>query len=143
MQKEESKIGRVNIGVYIRYFKSIGMMACAITILTNITNQVFSIWSNVWLSEWSEDERSQERHLRDLYVGIYGLLGILQGISVFAIAIALAFGCIYASRDIHNNLLNQTLRLPMSFFDTTPLGRIVNKYTHTAFLITSSMLICH
>lgn len=114
--------------MYIRYFKSIGMMACAITIITSISNQVFSIWSNIWLADWSVDKNSNEPHVRDLYLGVYGVMGVLQAISVFGTAIAIAFGCIYASRDIHTNLLKQTLRLPMSFFDTTPLGRIINKY---------------
>lgn len=42
--------------------------------------------------------------------------------------LALIYGCLNASRDIHNNLLDQTLRLPISFFETTPQGRILNKY---------------
>lgn len=36
-------------------------------------------------------------------------------------------GCLYAARDIHNNVLRQTLKLPMSFFETNPQGRIVNR----------------
>lgn len=127
MQKEESRIGRVDIGVYIRYFKSIGMVACVITIVSSISNQVFSIWSNIWLADWAADDNSHEAYLRDLYLGVYGAMGVMQTLSVLGTSLALAIGCIYASRDIHNNLLKQTLRLPMSFFDTTPLGRIINK----------------
>lgn len=41
----------------------------------------------------------------------------------------MAIGCLYAARNLHNNLLIRTLRLPMAFFDTTPLGRIVNRFS--------------
>lgn len=48
---------------------------------------------------------------------------------MFATSIAMAVGCVYAARNLHNNLLHQTMRLPMAFFDTTPLGRIVNRFS--------------
>lgn len=41
----------------------------------------------------------------------------------------MGFGCLYAARDSHNKLLKHSLRLPMSFFDTTPLGRVMNRFS--------------
>lgn len=41
----------------------------------------------------------------------------------------MAVGCVYAAKHLHNNLLHQTMRLPMAFFDTTPLGRIMNRFS--------------
>ena len=43
-------------------------------------------------------------------------------------AFAVAFGCFRASKVLHERILRAVMRAPMSFFDTTPLGRIMNRY---------------
>lgn len=49
--------------------------------------QGFSIGSNIWLSDWSNDNTiyvngTQDAGKRDMYLGVYGALGIGQGKSV-------------------------------------------------------------
>lgn len=41
---------------------------------------------------------------------------------------ALAFGAVMASKGMHLAMLARVVRAPMSFFDTTPTGRIVNRF---------------
>ena len=48
---------------------------------------------------------------------------VLLAIGVFGMSFGIAYGCVYASRILHNQLLSKILRAPMSFYDTTPLGR--------------------
>ena len=49
--------------------------------------------------------------------------------AVFGQSFALAFGTIHASQILHNKLLKSILHAPMLFFDTTPLGRIMNRFS--------------
>ena len=53
---------------------------------------------------------------------------------IFA-SFCLAMAGIFASRLIHNQLLVNILRLPMSFFDTTPSGRILNRFSKDIYTI--------
>ncbi|NXN81031.1 MRP2 protein, partial [Bombycilla garrulus] len=46
-----------------------------------------------------------------------------------------ARGSRHASRIMHEQLLTNILRAPMSFFDTTPIGRIVNRFAKDIFTI--------
>ena len=39
----------------------------------------------------------------------------------------IAYGCVYASRLLHTDLLSKILRAPMAFFDTTPLGKFITE----------------
>ena len=54
---------------------------------------------------------------------------MLQGVSVIFAGISMALAGYLGSRGLHKKLLSNILRSPMSFFDTTPLGRILNRFS--------------
>ena len=66
---------------------------------------------------------------RSEYLGVYGLFGLGQFIFTILGSFSLATGGIFASRLIHKRLIVNILRLPMSFFDTTPSGQILNRFS--------------
>ena len=52
--------------------------------------------------------------------------------AVIFVAIALwgvSYGFIKAGRTLHNSMLRRLMHSPMSYFDTTPLGRILNRFS--------------
>lgn len=77
--KEEAAVGSVGIGVYVRYFKSIGWLYATLCLVLGIVYQGLQVFSNTWLSEWSGRPDADEPYVRDLYLGVYGGLGIAQG----------------------------------------------------------------
>ena len=50
------------------------------------------------------------------------------GIFVLIANLWSVYGSVHAANILHKQLLNNILRVPMSFFDTTPIGRIVNRF---------------
>lgn len=64
--------------MYLRYVKSIGLLFSAITLVGTAGHQAFSVYSNTWLSEWADRPDSGVPSTRDLYLGVYGALGIAQ-----------------------------------------------------------------
>ena len=92
------------------------------------------IGSQMWLAKWSSGTNISESK-RDMYLGIYGAIGTGQGLCVLVELFLLTYGCITASQVLHDSLLQNILRCPMSFFETTPIGRIVNRFSKDINLI--------
>ena len=106
--------------------------------LFGLLQEALLIASRFWLAEWSTHVNVTDTQ-RDRYVSIYGVLGIAQSIVVLLMMYSIAFGAIGASRRLHNLLLTTILKCPMSFFETTPMGRIVNRFVKDINIIDDSI----
>lgn len=51
----------------------------------------------------------------------------------------LAMGNIGAAKKLHHNLLTNKLHTPQSFFDTTPIGRIINRFSKDIYVIDEAL----
>ncbi|XP_076266255.1 multidrug resistance-associated protein 1-like isoform X2 [Rhynchophorus ferrugineus] len=132
---EKSETGSVSWNVYKHYLGSIGVLVVICTVILNMCFQAFSIGSNVWLGIWADDSTifqndTVDTAKRDLYLGVYGALGIGQVVVIFFAALALFVGALNAAKKQHFTLLNNILRAPGPlFFDVTPVGRILNRFS--------------
>ncbi|XP_058980628.1 multidrug resistance-associated protein 1 isoform X6 [Musca domestica] len=129
IETEKSQTGGVEFAVYKHYIKSVGIFLSMATLILNFVFQAFQIGSNLWLTKWSNDKNvANDTGLRDMYLGVYGAFGFGQVIIHFVFSLTLALGCIHCSKILHQELINNVVRWPMEMFDTTPLGRIVNRF---------------
>ena len=64
-----------------------------------------------------------------LHIGVYSALSIGEAIVMSVRDLIFFLRCALASKLIHNALLDGVLKSPMSFFDTNPLGRIINRFS--------------
>lgn len=61
------------------------------------------------------------------------------GIAVFGYSMIVSIGGILASQYLHHNLLHNVLRSPMSFFERTPSGNLVNRFSKEIDTIDSTI----
>ncbi|KRX46631.1 Multidrug resistance-associated protein 1 [Trichinella murrelli] len=129
IQEEEAAVGNIKAKVYLDYVKAIGFFSTFVITMLYITSNGFSVGASFWLADWSYDANryANETTSTDVRLGIYASLGVLQGIFILLATTLLSYSMVLASRDIHESLLNNLLRSPMSFYDVTPLGRILNR----------------
>lgn len=128
---ETAETGKVKWTIYLQYMKAISIIPLVIILVAYISWQGFSVGANVWLSEWGNDKHlngSEGIEQRNFRLGVYGVLGLGDGLCVFIGTFAIAHGTLLAANVLHDSLLLNVLKSPMSFFDTTPIGRIVNRF---------------
>ena len=54
-------------------------------------------------------------------------------------AFTLALGKIQAARKLHQGLLDNKFHTPQAFFDTTPIGRIINRFSKDIYVIDEAL----
>ena len=110
-----------------------------------VLNSASQMGVSFWLSDWSTnyDTKMSEKLMR---FGVYVALGFSQckfmknleeklrliffkGLFVLIADIIFVGMFTRASLHFHNSLLESILRTKMQFFDTTPVGRIINRFS--------------
>uniref|UniRef100_A0A673W799 Canalicular multispecific organic anion transporter 2-like n=1 Tax=Salmo trutta TaxID=8032 RepID=A0A673W799_SALTR len=99
-----------------------------------------AIGANIWLSQWTNDAaQNMTQENVSMRVGVYAALGITQGILVMVSSFTLAMGNIGAARKLHYALLDNKFHTPQSFFDTTPIGRVINRFSKDIYVIDEAL----
>ncbi|KAK6195727.1 hypothetical protein SNE40_001092 [Patella caerulea] len=151
-QEEERSTGTVGYGVYFTYFKTgAGCFLFFLLVLLNLAAQASYIMSDWWLSIWSnaEDKRHQALTLHnqllsegynvtnvtvpviETEINVYIFTGIILAVFLFGLLRALLFFfiAVRASQKLHDLMFARILRTTINFFDTNPVGRILNRFS--------------
>lgn len=140
IQAETAETGRVKSKVYLEYVKAVGPALSVFICFLYGCQSAAAIGANIWLSQWTNDAATNQTQQNvQMRVGVYAALGIAQGLLVMVSSFTLAMGNIGAARKLHHNLLTNKLHTPQSFFDTTPIGRIINRFSKDIYVIDEAL----
>jgi len=136
---EHKEKGSVKYDVYRTYWRANGVISVAVALSCTVLQQILSLMTTLWLKNWSSSNENTSRdeglHLK-YYLGIYGLLGFLTSVAAFVNGVTLFSLCaVRSAKVLHDQMFAKVLRAPMSFFDTTPVGTILNRFSRDIFVI--------
>ena len=127
MQQEERAESSVPWSVYAAYIRSSGSLLNApLVIFLLILSQGANIMTSLWLTYWTSDKFGLSN---GTYIGVYAGLGGTQALIMYAYSVLLSVLGTKSSKVMLRDAVTRVLRAPMSFFDTTPLGRITNRFS--------------
>ena len=152
IKDEEVLTGRVNPRAYQRFFKALGYVSSVLIIISFIMNQAVSTGSSIWLATWSDHTGSiirngsntsnltlSEELDNEFYLGIYGAFGVAQAMASFFRNLFFFWICANGSISIHKSLFDAVIHTKLRFFDVTPTGSIINRFSGDLHMLDSQI----
>jgi hypothetical protein len=132
VQEEERKKGRVGTMVYWKYITTAYNGALVpLIFLAQVIFQGFQIGSNLWMA-WaapiSEDAKPPVSNLT--LVNVYVALALVSSLCIFIRSHLLVTAGCKTATILFEKMHKCIFRAPMSFFDSTPSGRILNRVSN-------------
>ncbi|KAK7082304.1 Multidrug resistance-associated protein 5, partial [Halocaridina rubra] len=148
--EENIATGSINMQMYITFIKVCGgwflcgLIFFAILIFT-MSRMFNAIWLQYWLDQGdgtasfnrTNSSRSEEEvkgNITDnpdmwMYQLVYAMSFVLLLITGIIKGTGVTFRVLAGASRLHNDMFKSIIRSPMSFFDTTPNGRILNRFS--------------
>lgn len=125
-EEEEEEEGVVSLETYMKYILSYKKSNIFILIILVLIVVAFYVLTTFFIGVWVENFNGKDWKI---YICIYLSACILFPIFCIITTIFFRLGGIGVSKTYHDKLLSHIENAPLSFFEITPIGRILNRFT--------------
>ena len=132
IEEEYQQFGKIKLSVYWDYFRRIGLLFTVFPLIAAFGYNICEVGGNFFLNIWTsknETEMNDPSH-RTTFFSVYLSTILLNAILVVFTQVVFRVGTIKAAAKLHRDMLWCVMRTPIAFFNTTPLGRIINRFNH-------------
>ena len=133
---EERDLGSVDLAKYTFYAKAGGILNTVGFFTSQILGRGAEIGGAFWLVHWSDQVALAEKIGESMsleetayYINMFTIIGVAGIVLLTLRSLFQSFHRLHASTKLHNDMLHQILRAPISFYDVTPIGRILNRFS--------------
>ena len=142
MLEEERAVGRISRKTMFHYMANFGSpfflagLWCVVSL-----GQTSNILNNWWIAKWSD---AYAKHGHDTNSGFY--LAVAGGLAAVMALIEVITSTFYqrgawsAAKKLHSRLVRGVFSAPISWFDVTPVGRIINRFAKDITSLDSRLL---
>lgn len=132
MSDEDRESGAVRASLYIDYIKALGgrgkyqkliMFSLVFGVLAITAFPLFNQWWLSWFTSHSESITPMKGIL------IYGTIALISLLVQMANQLFWLKRGIQAGIELHDRMLESVLKAPVRFFDTTPVGRLLQRFS--------------
>ncbi|KAF7847338.1 hypothetical protein BT93_L3072 [Corymbia citriodora subsp. variegata] len=124
IKQEEREIGDTGFKPYLQYLnQNKGYVYFAMASLCHVMFVACQISQNSWMAANVENPQVSTLHL----IVVYLVIGFSSTLFLLSRSLSVVVLGLRSSKSIFSQLLNTLFRAPMSFYDSTPLGRILSR----------------
>lgn len=132
IQDEVRKVNAIPLRIITSYIREgcgkIGTKFMITNMISSMAMTTFCmLFQNVWLSFWSSEHFG--RRTNAFYIGIYVMFTFLFVLTACWQFCTVVYICNNSAKNLNIKAMKRIMYAPMSFFDTTPMGRILNRFT--------------
>ncbi|CAI9771956.1 unnamed protein product [Fraxinus pennsylvanica] len=132
IKQEEREVGDTGFRPYILYLNhNKGFLIFFSAAFFHVTFLLGQILQNSWMAANVDDPNVSTLRL----IVVYLLIGIASSLFLLCRSLLMVALGKKSSKSIFSQLLNSLFRAPMSFYDSTPLGRILNRVSSDLSLV--------
>jgi ATP-binding cassette, subfamily C (CFTR/MRP), member 2 len=124
IQEEEREIGDTGLKPYLQYLNKMkGYILFSMASLCFLFFAVCQILQNSWMAANVDNPHISTLKL----ILVYFLIGVFSTIFLFIRCLLVVTLGLQSSKDLFSQLMNSLFRAPVSFYDSTPLGRVLSR----------------
>ncbi|KOO23503.1 multidrug resistance-associated protein 3, partial [Chrysochromulina tobinii] len=154
MSEEDRERGTVSRSVWLLYARALGTWNVSVGLFgAAVVSQALVFGSSFWLGVWAGDLAPNTttviingtKHVETIskgspfheisggqpwfYLAVYVAAALVSALCILLRSVLLAYASVSAGRRIHDDAVRAVFASPASFFDVTPLGRIINRFS--------------
>eukprot|EP00127_Corallochytrium_limacisporum_P006558 Clim_evm30s230 gene=Clim_evmTU30s230 len=135
--EEERARGTIAYETYATYLSAAGgapylLALIPLFVLAQGAQALQSMWLRYWIDAMSREKNADDDGLhigsKDWYLTMYIIISVMAMLLLLGRSLITAVGSVNASVSMHTALLRRIMSAPISFFDSTPLGRLINRF---------------
>uniref|UniRef100_A0A1D1XPI6 ABC transporter C family member 10 n=1 Tax=Anthurium amnicola TaxID=1678845 RepID=A0A1D1XPI6_9ARAE len=124
IKKEEKDTGDTGLKPYVLYLnQNRGLLYFLFVAVMQSSFVAGQILQNSWMATNVQNSRVSQLRL----ITVYLLIGLTTTVFLFFRTFVMVILGVQSSKSLFSQLLNSLFRAPMTFFDSTPLGRILSR----------------
>lgn len=140
IKEEERETGKVSLHIYKVYCtEAYGWLGVAVVLLLSLVWQASLMASDYWLAYETAAERAVSFD-PSRFISVYGIIAAISIVLVTMRSFSTTFLGLKTAQIFFSQILHSILHAPMSFFDTTPSGRILSRVRTILFLVLYELL---
>ncbi|CAE7241060.1 YCF1 [Symbiodinium pilosum] len=127
MMKAEETADKISWRTIRMYCQSCGGFPWVSAILmSSLFERLSLIFLDWWLARWAEEGSEDDRAM---YFAVYFATVLVVVVFVSITRILFSIATVHAGRRLFERMALKVLRAPMWWWDTTPLGRVLNRFS--------------
>ncbi|CAI0414775.1 unnamed protein product [Linum tenue] len=136
IKQEEKETGDTGFKPYVQYLNhGNGILYYSLALIAHTIFVLGNLLQNYYLAAGIQDPKISKVNLLAVYSAIGGIMAAFLLVRSWLVV---KLGCV-TSESIFSNLLVSLFRAPMSFYDSTPLGRILSRVSADMSLVDLEM----